>query len=109
MAEDKPRPGTKEYRKRYYDTHSEIIISNSTRSKKKAINEKRFYCEEHDVAYPDNTRLQRHYDGYQHNREKKNHVCLLCKYKTRRKDQFRRHETTNKHKYNLIKVSADRE
>lgn len=79
------------------------IKASSLRSQVKAIQEKRFYCHEHNLAYINNKRLQKHFGGYKHNPDKYiSYKCEICNYHSKRKEHYRRHNKTNKHENNVL-------
>ena len=91
------------YRKKYYNEHKDNIIKIALRSQKKAKEYHRFRCEEHDISYPSNCRLQRHFDGYKHNPDKYiTYKCDICKFLTKQKFHYNKHVETRKHKYNFM-------
>lgn len=91
------------YRKRYYDTHKDNIIKIAIRSQKKAKEYGRFRCEEHNISYPNNSRLQRHLNGYKHNSDRYiTYKCDLCIFSSKQKFHYDKHINTMKHKYNII-------
>ncbi len=97
---------TKEYRRNYYQINMVKIKAASLKSQNKAIEEKRFYCDEHNVAYINKKRLQNHLSGYKHNKSKYvSYSCEVCNYLSKRKEHLRRHNKTSKHKYNMIRNS----
>ena len=75
--------------------------ANVLRSQMKAVEDKRFYCDDHDVAYRDSTRLNRHLNGRKHHPELYlTYKCEACNYTTKQKFQYNRHILTNKHRRN---------
>ena len=71
------------YWKTYYGNNKDRVIKISMKSQKKAVDEKRFYCEEHNKEYYSNYRLRKHLNGYAHTRKYISYKCKVCRYNTK--------------------------
>ena len=67
------------------------------KSQNKIKDSNRFRCEEHDISYPSNSRLQRHLRGYKHNPKKYViYICHLCNFSSKQKYNYLVFENKNR-------------
>jgi len=91
------------YQKKYYRENKDNIIRISMKSQNKIKDSNRFRCEEHDISYPSNSRLQRHLRGYKHNPKKYViYICHLCNFSSKQKYNYSTHLKSMRHKYNYL-------
>lgn len=66
--------------------------------KQKVIDEKRYYCPDHDIAYTCITHLNKHLQGMKHNPKLYvSYYCNYCDYHTKYKYSYKLHLKTMKH------------
>lgn len=66
--------------------------------RQKAIDEKKYYCEECEIVYRDVIQLTNHINGMKHNPERYiTYDCDKCKFYTKNKYDFNRHCLSRKH------------
>ncbi len=64
----------------------------------KVLQDKKYYCEEHDIAYMTITTLSNHFAGMKHHPERYvSYDCDVCNYHTNNKSYFNKHLNTKKH------------
>ena len=90
--------------KKYYSVNRQKILQRiKIRNDKRKVN-KTFYCELCDKSYTDNKNLQKHLNGTRHAKKINGgeHICKVCSYKTKYKQNFNTHLKSKKHARNSI-------
>jgi len=78
--------------------------------KQKVINEKKFYCKEHNYAFNCITSLNKHLNSKMHHHERYiRYHCELCNIHTHIKSHFTNHLNTKKHQRNTKKFQVKEE
>lgn len=94
---------TKEYRRNYYIKNRDKIIARSIIYQLNIINNKIFYCHDHNISYSNIHRLKKHLNGYKHDDSKYvSYICTPCNYKSKFKQSYNRHMTTTNHIRNML-------